>query len=386
MESNYFSKFILKFKFYLHNYMKYFTINNLKYRSSKNPKFRNSSSHNHKILFFGPLIIPFKILRLEEEEKENFDLEKKDIIRGEYENKIRIFSSIEKRFLIFAKINEIKKDYRMNYFQFLDSLVPFQYIKTKKYEDVEKILKEMPHFNKIMKKIDINGDNFISFEEYIILSVIMSIPTQDYHIQYPSGKISRENLAWFLMNKISEIESLKITNKSLVDGRIVKTDYNTLYKNLVDFISLAFPDNVEVDIKKELSSFKFGVFIVLLFYEFFRIPSTGENMISRENFAKVLASYTNIFRNKQLIKKIDQKVIDTSGDISFDEYLTFFSFLNVLSNQSFEIFNKQLDLKTLRQIFDGSIKTLDTNSYPIKKEISDKNLKLLIDLYDENGM
>jgi hypothetical protein len=319
----------------------------------------------------------------EEEKKESTELEMKDIVRGEYENKIRTFSSIEKRFLIFAKIKKYG-DYRMNYFQFLDSLVPFQYIKTKNSEEISKILNENQNFQKVLKKIDINNDGFINFEEFIILSVVMSTSFSEYLSTFPSGKITREELSEFLMKKISEIEALKITNKSFVDGRIIKTDYNTLYRYMVDFVSLVFK-NSTVDINKDLSLFLFEVYLLMLFYEFFRIPSEN-NKISMENFAKVLMSYVNIYKNKNIKNKIENKLINLQGDVSFDEYVSFFWFLKGLHHNKNEVFKKgQLTLEDLIKIADEKIKNMPTAGFKIKKGISKRQLQLLIDIFDENG-
>ena len=347
---------------------------------------RSLKKPNYNAMFIFPLIYFPQIAYLaeEEEKKESTELEMKDIVRGEYENKIRTFSSIEKRFLIFAKIKKYG-DYRMNYFQFLDSLTPFQYIKIKSVDDISKDLNENENFLKVLKKIDINNDGFINFEEFIILSVILSTSPGDFLKAYPSGKMSREQLAEFLMNKISELDSLKITNKSMVDGRIIKTDYNTLYRYMVDFVALVFKNNV-VDINTDISQFLFEIYLLMLFYEFHRIPNQANKKIPMENFAKVLMSYVNIYKNKHIKKKIDEKLIDLSGEISFDEYVSFFWFLKGLSNDKLEVFKDgTITLKNLKKIADEKLKTMPNTGFKIKKGISERQLKLLIDLFDENG-
>jgi hypothetical protein len=354
----------------------------LKYIFSENPR-----KANYNVLFIFPILYIPQIAYMadeEKEEKQNLNLEMKDIVRGEYENKIRTFSSIEKRFLIFAKIKKFG-DFKMTHFQLLDSLVPFQYIKTMSPDDLAKQLNENNDFLKVMKKIDINGDGFINFEEFIVLSVFMTVPISEYLLEYPSGKITREQLAEFLMKKISKIEALKITNKSLVDGRIIKTDYNTLFTYIVDFIALAFK-NMPVDINKEISQFLFEIFLMILFYEFYRIPQTGENKISNENFARVLMSYVNIYKNKLIKKKIEEKLINLDGDITFDEYICFFWFLKCLQNEKMEVFRQgELSFAELKKLSNEKLKTLPTTGFKIKKGISDKQLHILIDLLDNDG-
>jgi hypothetical protein len=217
------------------------------------------------------------------------------------------------------------------------------------------------------------------------LSVILSTSPGDFLKAYPSGKMSREQLAEFLMNKISELDSLKITNKSMVDGRIIKTDYNTLYRYMVDFVALVFKNNV-VDINTDISQFLFEIYLLMLFYEFHRIPNQANKKIPMENFAKVLMSYVNIYKNKHIKKKIDEKLIDLSGEISFDEYVSFFWFLKGLSNDKLEVFKDgTITLKNLKKIADEKLKTMPNTGFKIKKGISERQLKLLIDLFDENG-
>jgi hypothetical protein len=362
---------------------------NTKINSSTKFNFKSSNTlrkPNYKFMFMFPMLYIPQIAYLaeeEEEKKESTELEMKDIVRGEYENKIRTFSSIEKRFLIFAKIKKYG-DYRMTYFQFLDSLVPFQYIKTKNSDEISKILNENENFQKVLKKIDINNDGFINFEEFIILSIVMSTSLNEYQASFPTGKLTREQLAEFLMNKISQLEALKITSKSFVDGRIIKTDYNTLYRYMVDFVSLVFKNTV-IDINKDLSQFLFEVYLLMLFYEFFRVPSENKK-ISMENFAKVLMSYVNIYKNKHIKKKIEDKLINLQGDVSFDEYVSFFWFLKGLHNDKAEVFKKgQLNLEDLKKIADEKLKNMPTAGFKIKKGISQRQLQLLIDIFDENG-
>lgn len=94
------------------------------------------------------------------------------IIKGEYENKIRIFSPIEKRYCIFGKIDSAEK--QMDYFEFFESLIPFQNIQNKKHDETVSYLSSINEFNDVLKKIDVDEDKNISFEEYLTLCFIAS--------------------------------------------------------------------------------------------------------------------------------------------------------------------------------------------------------------------
>lgn len=343
---------------------------------------KNLSSCNFKALFLLPLFIVPKIAYMEEEE--NVQLTNKDIVRGEYENRIRQFSSIEKKFQIFAKIKKYG-DFKMTYFQFLDSLVPFQYIKTIPLDQIEKKLSGNKFFQSTMKFVDINGDGVISFEEYVILCSFLNIHTEEYLQKYPKGKIKREELVDFLMKKLEENQAiLKITNKSRVDGRVVKTDYNTLYVNMVDFVSNVFK-NTEIDINKELKKFKYDLFTLFAYFEFYRIPESNNNNISLEQFAKIILSYANTYKNKTIKNKIEHKLIDIEGQVSFDQYVCFFWFLDRIICKKDQIFHEnKISFANLQKLAKEELKNMPKREF--KREITDGQLKVMFQLLDEDGI
>lgn len=233
-------------------------------RTAKQKNTNVLSSYDYRTLMVFPLLFLPRICKMEDQEEDE-KLDIKDITRGEYENKIRTFSSIEKKFLVFANIKKYGET-KMSYIQFLHSMVPFQYIKTKNIADVDKMLQENKDFSNIMKKIDINGDGFINFEEYILMCVFLTIPIQEFLKAFPKGSLTREELVEYVMDKINKDKSIKITSKSAVDARIVNTDYNTLYKLAVEFMTKSF-QNPKVEVKKDIAQLKTEIYMLLLFYE-----------------------------------------------------------------------------------------------------------------------
>ena len=112
-------------------------------------------------------------------------------------------------------------------------------------------------------------DGKISFEEYIILNVLMTVPItffENFSKDKDKKFITREDFIEAIIKFIYEKNIIKITNKSLIDSRIVKTDYNTLYVDLTTFTSKAFK-NVNIDIKKEILEFQNGIKFAVLLYE-----------------------------------------------------------------------------------------------------------------------
>ncbi len=113
-------------------------------------KFQNKFT---KIKIDSKCLIPFLLLKanhqrflLQTEENNNLlnnnlknkieEVEAKDLIRGEYENKIRAFSSIEKKFYLFSKKGEDGVR-AMDSVNFFESLIPFPYSKVSSHDEVK---------------------------------------------------------------------------------------------------------------------------------------------------------------------------------------------------------------------------------------------------------
>jgi hypothetical protein len=244
------------------------------------------------------MLIP-KLARLED------SLEMKEITVGEYENRIRNFASIEKRFLVFANIHSVD-EIKMNYFQFLYSLVPFQNMKTRSKAEVEELLMKNKHFNEILKRVDINKDGFINFEEFVILCIIMHISDEDFKQQLDKPSFTREELAEVIMNEAKS--NIKITDKSIFDGRSVKTDHNTLFKYVIEFLGIEFPSNKITF--NDFQKLKLDLSLFMLFYEFYRIPSDKPDHISIKNFAYIILSYVDPYKHSLINKKIENNLIN----------------------------------------------------------------------------
>jgi hypothetical protein len=350
-----------------------------------NPTSLRSEPIYYRQFFIFPLLFLPKLAYSEEEEKQSVDLEMKEIVKGEYENKIRTFASIEKRFLVFAKVKKYG-DYRMNYTQFLDSLVPFNYIKTKSSEEMESFLQSNENFQKIIKFIDVNNDNYINFEEYVCLSILLSVPISTFLQNFPGGKITRGEFADLLMEEIKKQNSLKVTEKSIIDGRIIKTDELQLRQCFMDFFTKAFKNETKISIEKDLEALKYKIYYLLTIYEFYKIPQSGPSKISMENFAKVLASYVNIYKAKNILTRIQEKQIPLEGEVTYDEFFCFFVFMNCLLDDKYGIFqNKKLSFEDFKKLINDKKGSLPDFGIKLKKNISDAQLKVLINIFDDNG-
>ncbi len=119
-----------------------------------------------------------------------------DIIRGNYENKIRFFSPPEKTFEIFAS-EKVDDELRMSYKDFLRAMSPFCY--TPFFEGAEDYVKE--HMPAIIKIVDADNDGTISFTEFFFFLVLHQLSYKDLKrgfADFEGGKMHRDAASEFL--------------------------------------------------------------------------------------------------------------------------------------------------------------------------------------------
>lgn len=218
-------------------------------------------------LLFSPFSLSKSIAFMEKEIEfdDSNNLDTLEFIKGEYENKIRMHASIEKKFMIFSGTKS-RDNINMSQYQFFNCVIPFQYMKTISFDVLEKKLEKNKLFMDLYKQIDINNDKLISFEEYIIWSLIKSIDFKELRTNYPGGKITKEQLGEYLMEKTKTHSFCNITDKAAMDGRIIKTDRDTLFKVLVEFMTKTFKDH-SISIDKDLVKLKVDMDTLIMIYE-----------------------------------------------------------------------------------------------------------------------
>ena len=146
------------------------------------------------------------------------------------------------------------------------------------------------------------------------------------------------------------------------------------------------PNENKISIEKELENLKHKIYYLLSIYEFYQMPQVGPNTISMENFAKVLVSYVNIYKAKNILNKIQEKQFSLEGEVTFDEFFCFFLFMNCLLNDKYSIFqNNKLSFEDLKKLINQKKGSIPDFGIKIKKHISDAQLKVLINIFDDNG-
>lgn len=146
-----------------------------------------------------------------------------DMIRGNYENKIRFFANPEKIYETFASLKN-DDGVVMSYDDFFRSLTPFSFHPI----DEEK----ESYFNKFSPKIfklaDVNQDGKIDFPEFIFFITLLQLPEREVLEVFrkkgdPETKtMSRDTFSQeltYLRN--CTLIGKKQHNKSMLDGRMV---------------------------------------------------------------------------------------------------------------------------------------------------------------------
>lgn len=132
----------------------------------------------------------------------------------------------------------------------------------------------------------------------------------------------------------------------MFDSRLVKTNYQQIETTVKEFTKKCFPNKDKVSVK-DLFVLRFEIFLLLQYWEFYRIPQTKPDHISKEDFTKVFISYINIYKNKPILKNLNEGKYNLPGEVSFNEFVTFFWFMNEFSHVKKKIKEKAMDVKEL---------------------------------------
>ncbi|KAL4459986.1 hypothetical protein ABPG74_003512 [Tetrahymena malaccensis] len=264
-----------------------------------------------------------------------------DLIRGEYENKIRQDSPPEKIFEVFATEKDEDGNIQMSHEDFFKSICPFQYSakedkedddsnknEGKKESDDDDSKKEQKkiHSEALAQFADIDKDGKISIYEYYMVTAFLQIDKSeylDYFQQKQKNDLNAQDMQE-LFSFIKQRAKVKLTMANLLDPRKFNVNKETFKKHIDLCIKNLLGDSTSIPATRILK-IKEDITKDVYKYLFEQFEVNEEGKISGEDFAKSLISFMEHHRCKQYLKRLNN--IEFKGQFSFDEFYTFSKFL-----------------------------------------------------------
>ncbi|KAL4506490.1 hypothetical protein ABPG72_000061 [Tetrahymena utriculariae] len=268
-----------------------------------------------------------------------------DLIRGEYENKIRQDSPPEKIFEVFATEKDDEGNIQMSHEDFFKSISPFQYSakenqeekeeeedsnknggKKKSDDDDSKKEQKKIHSEALSQFADIDKDGKISIYEYYMVTAFLQIDQNeylDYFKQKQKTDLNAQDMQE-LFSFIKQKAKVKLTMANLLDSRKFNVNKDTFQKHVDLCIKNLLGDSNSIPATRILK-IKEDITKDVYKYLFDQFEANDEGKISGEDFAKSLISFMEHHRCKQYLKRLNN--IEFKGYFSFEEFYTFSKFL-----------------------------------------------------------
>lgn len=160
-----------------------------------------------------------------------------------------------------------------------------------------------------------------------------------------------------MLHEIKEKIQIKKSSKMrFFESRLAYVTEESLENEIDSFLNKSFKSKTFEF--KELFELKYQLFLLLQYYEFYRIKgSDKENSISMKSFTKVLISYLNIYKNKNIYDKLLKNELKVEGTVTFNEFVSFFWFMSEFSQVKEKLkdqpMTKEEIIKIANQIIDS---------------------------------
>lgn len=188
-----------------------------------------------------------------------------------------------------------------------------------------------------------------------------------------------------MFKKIKEQVKLKNTRKiSFFESRLCSTTEKDLEVAINEFLNKGFKSGTHIEVK-DLFELKYQLFLLLQFYEFYRIQGSIEtNTISMDSFARVFISYINIYQNRAITERICNNEIKVSTEkVSFNEFVSFFWLVSEFSQVKNKLKEESITKKDLLTFANKIVDTLPDKSKKVK--LTEKHINLLFDILDTDS-
>ncbi|XP_072318646.1 calcium uptake protein 3, mitochondrial isoform X6 [Eucyclogobius newberryi] len=273
-----------------------------------------------------------------------FDFETGDVHMSSHEHRFRIFSSVEYEGQLYMTPQNFIESVTMSEPR---NKRPWKSL-TK--QELEKILTDTPPVWKGTSKLfrNLRERGIISYTEYLFLLCILTKPHAGFKIAFnmfdADGNQMVDKREFLVLQEIFRKKNEKRGRKGDAEKSAQLT--MQLYGYQVAPVNSRADENITIDTtllvhffgkkgKAELTFDDFYRFMDNLQTEVLEIEfltySKGMTTISEEDFAKILLRFTNVENINAYLENVRQSIPDEKG-ITFDEFRSFFQFLNNLED------------------------------------------------------
>ncbi|XP_038254818.2 calcium uptake protein 3, mitochondrial isoform X5 [Dermochelys coriacea] len=280
----------------------------------------------------GLLPIPVAAAAKETITDSTLDLEDLDLYATSREQRFRIFASLE-----------FEGQLYMTPYDFIQSVTSDAPKRAKKWRSLSKqelnqILIETPPVWKGSSKLfrNLREKGLISYTEYLFLLCILTKPHAGFKIAFnmfdTDGNEMVDKKEFLVLQEIFRKKNEKRERKGDEEKRIMlrADDISSLLSDttlLVHFFGKKGKAELNFD---DFYRFMDNLQTEVLEIEFLSY-SNGMNTISEEDFAHILLRYTNVENTSSYLENVRCRIPEEKG-ITFDEFRSFFQFLNNLED------------------------------------------------------
>ncbi|XP_046699111.1 calcium uptake protein 3, mitochondrial isoform X4 [Silurus meridionalis] len=266
---------------------------------------------------------------LAEEQKHHLDLEDGDVYMSSHEHRFRLFSSLEYEGQLY-----------MTPQNFIESVTMREPRDKKAWrslskQELEKVLSETPPVWKGSSTLfrNLQERGIIAYTEYLFLLCILTKPHAGFKIAFnmfdADGNQMVDKQEFLVLQEIFRKKNEKKGRKGDAEKSAqLRTDDMTVDTTLlVHFFGKKGKVELTFD---DFYRFMDNLQTEVLEIEFLTY-SKGMITISEEDFARILLRYTNVEDIRSYLENVRQSIPDEKG-ITFDEFRSFFQFLNNLED------------------------------------------------------
>lgn len=294
-----------------------------------------------------------------------------DIIRGNYENKIRFFSPPEKTYEIFAS-EKVDDELRMSYKDFLRAMTPFCY--TPFFEGTSEYVEK--HLPSIIKIVDADNDGTISFTEFFFFLVLLQISVKDLKKafdDFEGGKMHRDKASETLRKIRKQTQSGKKqqNTSARIESRAISASDEEFMKTNKAICARLFKDKEWIT-KRDILDLQVQFREDLWHFQFHSMEQNDDGKISIEDFLKTSLSSLSggaIKKYRSRIAEFVKKIGDDDKGVSESEFISFKYFFDELDQVKAKAHRfRYLDFEQFEEIVNEVTKDVKTKrtKQPVK--------------------